>query len=90
MQELYHDYIDHPGEVWRFELQFESAFCQSRSRITLREEFNENKMADQVLEYIGARPTTGVFSTPYFLQDVAFDRLSKPKQARLISRFVNS
>lgn len=84
---LYHDYMEHEGEVRRFELEFNSQFCTTK-KISLWQELEQWQMSDRVLQYIGVSPKTNSFSRQYMLQEVAFDRMENDSKTRYYRKLV--
>lgn len=87
--ELYSDYLEHPGEVWRFEIEANSNFCSARGKVSLADELISNKLSDRMFEYLGIREKTGYFSKPYIKEEIHFDHLSKPKQEAFLKRWLS-
>lgn len=91
--ELYPEYMNFDGEVWRLEFQFESKFCNARTRPEKRynffDEFKDKKLTNQVFEFVGVNEKKGSFFQRY--EPVTLDLSKQPYsyQKRFLTRYIN-
>lgn len=87
--ELYIDYLNYNGKVWRLEFEFLSKFTTARKNISFSDEFISHELTKQVFEYIWFSNKHGYFSRPKNKIDIPFDQLSSYRKKRIVTQLKN-
>ena len=91
--ELYPEYMNFDGEVWRLEFQFESKFCNARTesnnRYNFFDEFREKKLTKQVFEFIWINEKKGSFFQRYEPQSLDLNKQPYSYQHRFFTKYIN-
>ena len=92
--ELYADYLDYEGQVWRLEFEFLSKFTTARFPnwwwYSFFDEFYDHKLTKQIFEYLWVSEKNGYFSKPKNKIETPFNRLSLHRQQALITQTMNN
>lgn len=88
-QGLYAEYMNYRWEVWRYESQFESKFCQARWKYNIYEVFEEYALMNQIFEYLWLNPKAWAFCLVYKPEYVDLSKTSYSNQRRKIVRYMN-
>lgn len=88
-QFLYSDYYNYNGDIFRLEFQFMSRFCTARWKYNWLDVFIDNKIIQQIYEYIGLDIKNGVFSRFYSPQKIPFEKLPLWKKKSIGTSLVN-
>lgn len=87
--ELYIDYLEYEGKVWRLEFEFGSKFTTARKKISFIDEFVNHDLSKQVFEYIWLSEVNWYFSKPKNKIEVPFNKLSAYQKKRYITQLKN-
>ena len=87
--DLYRDYLDYKGEIWRLEFEFGSRFCGARGNVFLFDELNNWRLSRIVFEYLWIIPKNWYFSKKYQLH-IPFEKKSALQKKRMYSMYLNT